>query len=38
MTISDAGKAALFRRGHERKAETPILTVPSSKLRSMSEF
>jgi hypothetical protein len=37
MLISDAGKAAFLRLQHPAKAETPIFTVPSSKLRSLSE-
>jgi hypothetical protein len=36
MRVSDAGKAAFAREIHPSKAETPICTVPSSKLRSVS--
>jgi hypothetical protein len=38
MTMSDAGKATFFRLLQLAKAEALILTVPSSKLRSLSEL
>jgi hypothetical protein len=37
MTMSDDGKAAFSSLEHPKKAEDPIVKIPSSKLRSISE-